>query len=121
MGKGGHSSVWSQGIELSEWVDFVTRQIPIQNRGGFLPATQLDTDSFFFFLLAWKLNGMTILERKVAHDFLISWKGFLASLVIPCGNLGRILITVITFEPEVHEYRLPAGDEDLGGVLELIS
>lgn len=50
MGKGGHSSVWSQGIELSEWVDFVTRQIPIQNRGGFLTrqATQLDTDSFFF-------------------------------------------------------------------------
>lgn len=32
MGKGGQSSVWSQRVELSEWVDFVTRQIPIQNR-----------------------------------------------------------------------------------------
>lgn len=63
----------------------------------------------FFFLLAWKLNGMTILEREVAHDFLISWKGCLASLVIPCGNLGRILIIVITFEPEVHEYQIACG------------
>ena len=51
MGKGGHSSVWSQRVELSEWVDFVTRQIPIQNRGGFLTrrATQLDTQFLFFF------------------------------------------------------------------------
>ena len=112
VGKGGHSSVWSQRVELSEWVDFVTRQIPIQNRGGFLTrrATQLDTQFlFFFFLLAWKLNGMTILERKVAHDFLISWKGCLASLVIPCGNLGRILIIIITFEPELHEYQIACG------------
>ena len=56
MGKGGHSSVWSQRVELSEWVDFVMRQIPIQNRGGFLTRqdTQLNTEScfFFFFLLS---------------------------------------------------------------------
>lgn len=61
MGKGGHSSVCSQRVELSEWVDFVMRQIPIQNRGGFLTrrATQLDTESFIsFFLLGWKLNGI---------------------------------------------------------------
>ena len=62
VGKGGHSSVWSQRVELSEWVDFVTRQIPIQNRGGFLTrqATQLNTESCFLFfsLLSWKLNAI---------------------------------------------------------------
>ena len=54
MGKGGHSSVWSQRVELSEWVDFVTRQIPIQNRGGFLTrqATQLNTRVVFFFFFS---------------------------------------------------------------------
>lgn len=55
---------------------------------------------------------MTILEvseRKVVHGFLISWKVCLASLVIPCENLGRILIIIITFEPEVHEYQIACG------------
>ena len=60
---------------------------------------------------------MTILEvseGEAAHGFLISWKSCLAPLVIPCENLGRILIIMITFEPEVHEYHSASGDEDLG-------
>lgn len=34
-GKGQTYSVWPQMVELDEWVDFVKRQISIQNRGEF--------------------------------------------------------------------------------------
>ena len=29
MGKGGHSSVWSQRVELSEWVDFADKEADV--------------------------------------------------------------------------------------------
>lgn len=59
--------------------------------------------------MGFTMTVLEVSERNVAHDFLISWKSCLASLVILCGNLGRILIIIITFEPEVHEYQIACG------------
>lgn len=65
-GKGRTYSVWSQRVELSEWVDFVKRQIPIQNRGDFLTrsGTQHNAERLFsglggrmgFMMMFWKFQ-----------------------------------------------------------------
>lgn len=65
-GKGQTYSVWSQRVELSEWVAFVKRQIPIQNRGDFLTrsGTQHKAERLFsglggrmgFMMMFWKFQ-----------------------------------------------------------------